>query len=182
MTTMFTNTLEVLKSVSRSWYTPLLLLSAVVLRFSIPSYFYTMVFGIGHSTFTSADDTVPLNIKSQEADNGPPKLRKQVSLLQLCKETVPPCRLNPFLFNGHLQTMWTALKGEDVPIHYKRRIFKSDHAPYPGQFAVDFVIPPPAVPRGRDRNLPPRTHNFSEDEFELFEGSDEKSPLLIVLH
>src|SRR5438045_2721698 len=67
---------------------------------------------------------------------------KEMSLIDLCKSVLPPCWLNPFLFNGHLQTMWTVLKTQTVPIYYKRRIFEQQDPAYPGSFAVDFVTDP----------------------------------------
>jgi hypothetical protein len=139
------------------------------------------MFGSSTIEYTSAEDTVPLVLQSdsQAAANGD----KQISLLDLAKSAVPPCQLNPLLLNGHLQTMWAGTgQAEDVPIHYKRRVFESDNKSYPGQFAVDFVIDPPENPQPRDRNLPPRTHDFNEDEFTKFTNTDDDSPMVIVMH
>jgi hypothetical protein len=175
-----TNYSDLLRTLILYCYGPLLVAAAL---FHQRAKFRANMFGIGHSEFTSAEDTVPINLKSDDADDGPGgQLKRQISLLQLCKETTPPCRLNPLLFNGHLQTAWAGLRGEDVPIHYKRRVFKSTHPPYPGQFAVDFVIPAPSAPRQRDRHLPPRTHDFTDQEFADIEASNPTKPLLIVLH
>jgi predicted alpha/beta-fold hydrolase len=139
------------------------------------------MFGSGTIEYTSANETVSLLLKpdSPSAVDG----EKQISLLQLAKSTIPPCNLNPLLFNGHLQTMWvTSGQAEDVPIHYKRRIFQSDYATYPGQFTVDFIVDPPAEPLPRDKTLPPRTHNFTEDEFKDFTETDDDSPIIIGMH
>lgn len=96
----------------------------------------------------------------------------------LVKSTLPTCRLNPFLFNGHLQTIWTALKSETAPIYYKRRVFEQEDPIYPGQFTVDFTVQPYA---GKDESLPPRTTYWSEDEWNEI-GSDDDRPMLVCLH
>jgi predicted alpha/beta-fold hydrolase len=103
------------------------------------------------------------------------------SFLDLCKEITPPCHLNPFLFNGHAQTFWTAVKSRDIPVTYKRKIFNSDSLIYPGTFAVDFVVPTlhprPAV----DATLPPRTTYWDDAGFDGL-GTDDEKPMLIMLH
>ncbi|PSR94333.1 Alpha/Beta hydrolase protein [Coniella lustricola] len=102
----------------------------------------------------------------------------QTDLLKICETSTPPCQLNPLLFNGHLQTMWTAV-GKDAPeIHYRRQIFNSNHANYTGTFAVDFVVPPH---EDRHAKLPPRTAYFEDGKFEAI-GSEDSRPMLIVLH
>ncbi|KAI1169102.1 carboxylesterase-like protein [Nemania serpens] len=103
---------------------------------------------------------------------------KPTSLLQVCRDTVPPCNLNPLLFNGHLQTVWTAAKAHGPPVHYKRRIFEADHAKFNGTFAVDFVTKPST---DSDESLPPRTTYFSKEELANM-GSDDARPMLVVLH
>ncbi|GAW25416.1 putative alpha beta fold family [Rosellinia necatrix] len=103
---------------------------------------------------------------------------KPTSLLQVCQDAVPPCHLNPLLFNGHLQTVWTAAKAHGPPVHYKRRVFESDHVQFKGSFAVDFVAEPSA---DADESLPPRTTYFAKEEHESM-GSEDARPMLIVLH
>ncbi|KAK4032731.1 Alpha/Beta hydrolase protein [Parachaetomium inaequale] len=99
-------------------------------------------------------------------------------LLKVCEATTPPCQLNPLLFNGNLQTMWTAVKEHGPPIYYRRRIFDADHKTYTGTFTVDFAVDPH---QDVEESLPPRTAFFSEDDFAKI-GSDDSRPMLIVLH
>lgn len=142
------------------------------------------MFGRCRTTWVSAPETVSLH--PSQASDGPGQ--NNSTFLELCKSVTPPCILNPFLFNGHLQTWWTAFCKDDSPIHYKRRIFDSVDAHYPGTFAVDFVVSPPTDKSGEgaDDTLPPRTAKFSDDDWEIFVRSQadaqEKRPLLIVLH
>ena len=123
------------------------------------------------------------------------KEKEKVSLVDVCKTATPStCNLNPFLFNGHLQTMWTVVDSSDVPIYYKRKIFKSDIPTLEGQFAVDFVVDPYETSAGDDgqvtdkarkftlpQGLPARTTFFTDDEFSALPSSDTK-PMLILLH
>lgn len=109
----------------------------------------------------------------------PTKDGHTTDLLQLVEKSTPPCQLNPLLFNGHLQTCWTAASKGAPAIHYRRQIFTSNHANYTGTFAVDF-----AVGDGHpdhDEKLPPRTAFFRDGEFERLAATDSK-PMLIVLH
>ncbi|TAQ85060.1 hypothetical protein B7494_g6617 [Chlorociboria aeruginascens] len=99
-------------------------------------------------------------------------------LLKICQESTPPCQLNPLLFNGHLQTMWTAMKEVGPQIYYKRRLFESDDSAYAGSYAVDFVAKPFSE---LDDSLPPRTIYFSNEELGNFASVDSR-PMLIVLH
>ena len=101
-----------------------------------------------------------------------------LSLLEFVKSVTPPCRLNALLFNGHLQTMWTVLKSEDVPIYYKRKVFDGEDPAYPGTFAVDFVTDPYDA---EDKSLPSRTTFFSQQEFREY-GSLDTRPMLVALH
>ena len=103
---------------------------------------------------------------------------RKTDLLELAKSATPPCRLNPFLFNGHLQTFWTAVKSLDIPIYYKRKIFEAEDPTYAGTFAVDFVVQPY---QDTDDTLPPRTTYFKDAEFEDIGSSDTK-PMVVVLH
>ncbi|KAH0846781.1 putative esterase [Fonsecaea pedrosoi] len=103
---------------------------------------------------------------------------RTTSFADLCKSLIPSCRLNPFLFNGHLQTIWTVLTREDVPIYYKRRIFENEDPVFTGQFSVDFVTSPN---NDSDASLPSRTTYFTEQEFQNI-GSLDNRPMLIMLH
>ncbi|KAF3020957.1 hypothetical protein E8E14_007228 [Neopestalotiopsis sp. 37M] len=107
------------------------------------------------------------------------------TLLDVVQDSVPTCQLNPLLFNGHLQTCWTAVNKEAPPVHYKRRIFEADHSGYSGSYVVDFYVPPEeASVDEADESLPPRTTYFSEAELARLEkeGSDDDRPMLVVLH
>ncbi|KAI5291469.1 hypothetical protein KEM54_004466 [Ascosphaera aggregata] len=77
---------------------------------------------------------------SDNADDG----AGSIGLAELCSKTTPKtCRLNPLLFNGHLQTGCTVVYKEDVPVFYKRHVFEADTTiNYEGTFAVDFVVLP----------------------------------------
>ena len=102
---------------------------------------------------------------------------KETSLADLCKSVLPPCRLNPFLFNGHMQTIWSVLKSKSSPIYYKRWLFEQKDPAYPGTFAVDFVVKPYEP---KDTILP-RTTNYTQDEFRSIRSDDSK-PMLVCLH
>ena len=143
-------------------------------------------------TYTHSAEPLTLPTKS-----GPSR-----ALPSLIEDSVPPCNLNPFLPNGHLQTFWTAMKFDGPPIHYKRRTFAASQDSFAGHFTVDFVTaaPPPASPErdaeghiahdagltedpvGVGHNyLPPRTTYFSDAAFDAL-GADDDKPLLICLH
>ncbi|KAJ6069015.1 alpha/beta fold family hydrolase, partial [Penicillium canescens] len=118
------------------------------------------------------------------------KIRSTTSFADVCRSSTPPsCQLNPILFNGHLQTVWTVLSPRDIPIHYKRKIFESENRTYHGQFSVDFVVAPHRSTVGAQATdtylshnaLPPRTSYFTAKEF-LNLPSDDRTPMLIVLH
>jgi uncharacterized protein len=102
----------------------------------------------------------------------------RTDLAKIVEKTTPPCRLNPFLFNGHAQTMWTAVQQHGPPVYYKRKIFQADHKTYNGTFTVDFVVEPF---KETDGSLPPRTVYYTEDELNAI-GSDDTRPMLLVLH
>ncbi|KAI5284900.1 hypothetical protein KEM52_002687 [Ascosphaera acerosa] len=78
-----------------------------------------------------------------------------ISLAGLCENTMPKtCRLNPLLFNGHLQTCCTVIYKEDVPVYYKRWIFDAKPPEnYAGTFAVDFVVPPQAKEEEKSKQM-----------------------------
>ena len=144
--------------------------------------YLSWLYGQAITSFCHAENVVDLPLK--DSSNGTRHTqgeRKKITLADLGKAVTPPCRLNPLLFNGHLQTAWTAVKNTDIPIHYKRRVFTSTNESYPGIFTVDFVIPPPENPSPKDPELPVRTHHYAEHEFEQLGGDDEK-PMLICLH
>jgi len=102
------------------------------------------------------------------------------TLLSLAQSSTPPCALNPLLFNGHLQTIWTAVRSYDIPIYYKRYVFSASDPAFAGTFAVDFVVPP-YDNSSPDTTLPPRTTYYQKDEYDALGGDDEK-PMLVVLH
>lgn len=141
------------------------------------------------TTFTHAAN--PLILET----NGPKR-----AFPELCKDATPECYLNPLLFNGHLQTAWTAAKHKGPSVHYKRRVFSSDDPAFEGHFAVDFAVSPPkpkedkALDSGTEDEglredptgighlrLPPRTTYFTDKEFENLPSEDTR-PLLITLH
>lgn len=103
---------------------------------------------------------------------------KPASLLDFCKSITPICRLNPLLFNGHLQTFWTAVKSYDIPIYYKRHVFTAEDPAFAGTFAVDFVV---EAYEGTNDSLPPRTTYYEDAEFEDI-GSLDSKPMLVTLH
>jgi uncharacterized protein len=100
------------------------------------------------------------------------------TIADLCKSLIPPCRLSPFIFNGHLQTMWTLVKAQSVPIYYKRRIFQAEDPVYTGQYAVDFVTSPNS---DHDSTLPSRTTYYTDSELASI-GSLDTKPMLVILH
>ncbi|CAG8165466.1 unnamed protein product [Penicillium salamii] len=118
---------------------------------------------------------------------------KEQSFADVCRSATPEtCQLNPFLFNGHLQTAWTTLKHDNVPVYYKRRMFESENPGFAGHYAMDFVVAPYDMPQDpeltdqarkhtQDSGMPPRTSFFSEEEFTAL-PSDDTKPMLIVLH
>ncbi|EMR65823.1 putative alpha beta fold family protein [Eutypa lata UCREL1] len=125
--------------------------------------------------FITSPKSVPLKAKKEGG--------KATNLLEVCQAAVPPCRLNPLVFNGHAQTVWTQVSLGAPPVHYKRRIFDADHREFNGSFAVDFIVKPSPEEEEEavDESLPPRTVYFSEDELAAL-GSDDDRPMLVVLH
>lgn len=125
--------------------------------------------GIAKTHFYTGKDSISIRTKAGKLE----------SLESLCRSVIPRCRLNPFLFNGHLQTMWTVIKSEQlVPIYYKRKVFEQHDKAYPGQFTVDFVVKPY---QDADTTLPPRTTYYTKDEFQKI-GSNDSRPMIIALH
>jgi predicted alpha/beta-fold hydrolase len=85
--------------------------------------------------------------------------------------------------------MYTAVKDPGPPIYYKRQIFDSNYSVYPGTFAVDFVVSQEEGEASASRmkadndttELPERTTNFTQKEWEEISSPDTK-PMLIALH
>ncbi|KAF1936781.1 AB-hydrolase YheT [Clathrospora elynae] len=132
---------------------------------------------LGHAKTTYISHASPTPLKTNSGQT--------TTLNDLAASSIPPCRLNPFLFNGHLQTMYTAVKDPGPPIYYKRKIFDSDHSVYPGTFAVDFVVSKDdgeaAEKLAQDTTLPERTSDFTLEEWDSIVSKDD-SPMLIALH
>ncbi len=142
--------------------------------------------GRATATFTHADPPLALPLKGGSGGS--------VALSQVCRDSTPPCQLNPLLFNGHLQTMWTAVASEAPEVHYRRRIFEAENADFAGTFAVDFAVPAfsaadasaaerpaSAASQSPPAELPPRTAYYADTEFAAL-GSDDRRPMLLVLH
>lgn len=125
---------------------------------------------LGHAKTSFHHSKNPIHLPSKDGE--------KTCLSEFCRSVTPHCRLNPLLFNGHLQTVWTVIKSQDVPIYYKRRIFEAEDPHYRGTFAVDFVVEPYD---STDKDLPPRTTNFQEDDFKRI-GSLDRKPMLVALH
>ena len=118
---------------------------------------------------------------------------EQTTLADICRAATPTkCRLNPFLFNGHLQTAWTVMKLDNTPVYYKRKMFESEDSMYTGQFAMDFAVDPYKTPNNHEAidqerkytlpsGLPERTTFFTEDELAAL-PSDDTKPMLVALH
>ncbi|KAK3685054.1 Alpha/Beta hydrolase protein [Podospora appendiculata] len=124
----------------------------------------------GHASISFTASPSPLTLLKKDGTT--------TDLLKVCEKATPPCQLNPLLFNGHVQTMWTAVKEHGPPVYYRRKIFDADHSTYHGTFAVDFVTKPHEA---HDETLPSRTAYFAEDDFARI-GSDDSKPMLFVLH
>ena len=130
------------------------------------------LFGYAKTSFYHHEHPLSLPAKTTNT------VEKPTSLLDLCKQVTPICRLNPLLFNGHLQTFWTAVKSQDISIYYKRRIFSAKEPSFAGTFAVDFTVDPY---EGTDESLPPRTTYYKDVEFDEI-GSMDTKPMLVTLH
>jgi uncharacterized protein len=143
---------------------------------------FRRIIGFGSVDLISGPQTILLDRTSTQPEGS--LATRQLSLRSLVEQIAIPLRLNPILFNGHIQTfsVGLGLTGTDCHIHYKRRCWQSDSEIYPGHFTVDFVISPPDNPSPRDRTLPPRTHNFEENEWDDHLKENIDRPLVIVLH
>lgn len=102
----------------------------------------------------------------------------QSTFADICKSITPKCRLNPFLLNGHLQTICNSFLRPNDTIHYKRWMFEQKDPKYPGTFAIDFVIRPD---KDSDLGSPRKTDLFTEEAFRKI-GTDDSKPMLVVLH
>ena len=131
------------------------------------------LFGYAKTSFYHHYSPLSLPTKGTNTDEQP-----STTLLDLCKQVTPTCRLNPLLFNGHLQTFWTAVKSQDILIYYRRRIFSAEEPQFAGTFAVDFTVKPY---KGGDESLPPRTTYYTDTEFDKI-GSMDTKPMLVTLH
>ncbi|KAJ5699639.1 hypothetical protein N7536_002652 [Penicillium majusculum] len=119
--------------------------------------------------------------------------KEQTTFVDVCRSATPEtCNLNPLLFNGHLQTCWTTLKYDNVPVYYKRKMFESETPAFTGHYAMDFVVAPYEIPQDPElidqarkytqkSGMPPRTSFFSQDEFAAL-PSDDTKPMLVLLH
>lgn len=125
---------------------------------------------LGHSKISFHHAPNPIELITKAGD--------KTTLLDICKTATPLCRLNPLLFNGHLQTFWTAVKSKDIPVYYKRKVFEAEDPAFAGSFAVDFVVAPYEE---TDESLPPRTTYYEDTDFASIGSLDDK-PMLVTLH
>ncbi|KAH0444952.1 alpha beta fold family [Colletotrichum camelliae] len=125
---------------------------------------------LGRARINFTHSPAPLSLKEKDGS--------KTDILKVCEKVIPPCQMNPLLFNGHVQTMWTATKQHGPPIYYKRHVFDADSKAVEGTFAVDFVTKPFEE---TDETLPPRTVYFKDDELAALPSDDER-PQLVVLH
>ncbi|RDA83364.1 hypothetical protein CP532_3732 [Ophiocordyceps camponoti-leonardi (nom. inval.)] len=125
---------------------------------------------LGRAKIAFTHAPTPMTIKLKDGS--------ETDLVKICEQATPPCQLNPLLFNGHLQTMWTATRPHGPKIHYRRKCFEADGTSYRGTFAVDFAVEPF---EGHDPDLPWRTRYFTEEQLRNM-GSDDAKPMLVVLH
>lgn len=122
---------------------------------------------LGYAQTTFHHHQLPVSFERSDGE--------KTDLLAIARSVSPPCRLNPLLFNGHLQTIWTVVKSQDIPIYYKRRLFEADDLAFAGTFEVDFVVP--EYEDTADNSLPPRTSFFEPSELENL-GTSDDTPML----
>ncbi|GKT58757.1 alpha/beta fold family protein [Colletotrichum tofieldiae] len=125
---------------------------------------------LGHAKINFTHAPSPVSLKEKDGS--------QTDLLKVCEKVTPPCQMNPLLFNGHLQTMWTATKQHGPPVYYRRKVFHAEDKAFEGTFAVDFVTEPF---EDTDSTLPPRTKYFEDQDFDTLPSDDDR-PQLVVLH
>ena len=128
------------------------------------------MFGRANISFHAQEDTVTFPLKQPGTS--------PIPLLEICKAATPQCQLNPFLLNGHLQTIWTTVSRDDIAVYYKRHVFQAEDTSFPGTFAVDFAV---SSYEGKDASLPPRTTFYTPAELDDLR-SDDCRPLLVTLH
>ena len=75
---------------------------------------------LGHAKVEFHTSSEPLHLKTKDGQS--------TDLLRVVEEATPPCRLNPLLFNGHLQTAMTVLKPEGPIVYFKRKIFDAERS------------------------------------------------------
>lgn len=124
----------------------------------------------GRATVEFTHSMTPLSLKKKDGTT--------TNISKIVKAAVPPCQLNPLLCNGHMQTMWTAVKEHGPQVYYRRKIFHVEEKTCAGSFAVDFVTEPHD---DADESLPPRTAYYSEEKLAKI-ASDDTRPMLIALH
>ncbi|KAI5849559.1 Alpha/Beta hydrolase protein [Morchella snyderi] len=132
-------------------------------------------------SFHHASKTVLLRLKSASppSPSSPPSSPTTTPLSAFVPPLVPTFYAHPLLFNGHLQTCYTALKTTDPhTVHYARRHLTNPNDG--GHFAVDFAVPafdPPAAATTDD--LPERTRHMPPD---APLASTDTTPMLVALH
>ncbi|OJD17550.1 hypothetical protein AJ78_02363 [Emergomyces pasteurianus Ep9510] len=175
--------------------------------------YLSSLFPSGTVSFHHAPNAISLALKSpssqtkkNNSEDGEYRCseRQYISLPDLCKASTPEkCQLNPLLFNGHLQTAYTVVKNDDVPVYYKRWTFEANNAVYSGSFDVDFVVAPYETSLTEDTSpgaqkvinktskggpspppqlLPPRTSFFTAEEFAALPSATDTKPMLVILH
>lgn len=125
---------------------------------------------LGQAKIAFTHSPSPLKLKTKDGET--------TDLLRIAEESTPPCHLNPTLFNGHVQTMWTTTNKGGPELYFKRKVFEAEDPTYHGSFAVDFSCAPNDE---NDPSLYPRTTYFSDNEFASI-GSLDSRPMLVTLH
>lgn len=101
-----------------------------------------------------------------------------LSLAAFAAPSIPTFYANPLLFNGHLQTCYTAVKPSDpYHVYYDRKHLTNPNDG--GHFAVDFVVDRFDEPHPPD--LPVRTRHMTDEQAAGLGSPDEK-PMLVALH
>lgn len=127
---------------------------------------------LGRAKIGYTHHSSPLTLKT--------KAGGETDLRKLVETSTPPCRLNPFIFNGHLQTMWTVNDLDGPPVYYRRKVFQAEQEAYIGSYAVDFAVAPHSAHDDLD-NLPPRTAYYSKEQFDNI-ASEDTRPMVFILH
>ncbi|KAF2736691.1 AB-hydrolase YheT [Polyplosphaeria fusca] len=112
-----------------------------------------------------------------------PERRKFV---KICRQAIPPCKLNPFLLSsGHLHTLWNlATARRAPPCRFNRILIEQKDPRYAGSFAMDFFhgvqdgqIAPSAFGAS---NAQPRTSTINQEQKQKLAKNDVR-PMLIIL-